>query len=365
MNHYAKRLITTLLALFIVSGTPDFALACDRSEIVLDSLVQENDGTVSIYITQSIGGGVTGVIKGADANTSTFAYAFYGPASLSTNSYTLSLTADRTGTTNTGADVGSPFGSQSTIAYFSPGPPYTCINSSAQCGLAHTDVQKLTFNLTEMPDSVRLLGVEGGGNPTLGCVVDTDMMINFTTLPVVWNSFSAQPMEQEIALEWSTSQEVNTSHYTILRSADGKDFSEIGTVNAEGNSSYLVNYEFMDYSPMEGTAFYQIVQYDLDGKFSKTEVVAISFSAEVAFAWVNTGANPVSGYTQMEFSTPNASTAHFQVFDLSGKQVFQQKMTTRIGNNTQNIDFTSFKGGLYIVRISQQNHRLEKKILKL
>ncbi len=364
MTRTATRLTTTLTLLLLILGSFQFASACDRSSIAMDSLVLEEDGSYSLYIAQHIGGGIIGSVRGADANTTTFAYGFYGSASLVCNSFPSSITADFTGTSNTGSYPGAGLGAQALVIYYSPGAPYTCVSSTAQCGTVHTDTKHLLFSFNEIPDSVRLMGAEGSGNPTFGCR-DSEMFLDLTTLPVVWNGFFARSLDSKVELNWSTAQEVNTDHFTVLRSEDGNTFEEIGTVSAQGISSVQNNYVFSDDSPVEGSAFYQIVQFDQDGRSSSTEVIEIEFSLDVELAWTQFGPNPVVDHARMGFTAPVASTYQIQVFDLKGQIVHQSQLQANAGNNLHDLDLSQAASGMYILRLSNHAGRLDKKILKL
>jgi hypothetical protein len=100
-----------------------------------------------------------------------------------------------------------------------------------------------------MPDSVRVYGVEGGGNPVAGCYPDADMMINFTTLAVEWGTVEGIGLEHSVKLKWSTLSETNTDLFLVERASDNGDFVEIGTVDAAGLSTSLLKYEFVDLAP--------------------------------------------------------------------------------------------------------------------
>lgn len=365
MTSTTTRPTITLTLLLLFLGSFQISKACDRSSIQMDSLVIEEDGSYSIYLTQNIGAGVLGSVRGADGNTSTFAYGFYGSSgTLSCNSFPGSLTADFTGTTNIGTDMNGVLGAQEVIAYISPGAPYACVNSTAQCGTVHTDVKQLFFSFNEMPDSIRLMGAEGNGNPFLGCR-DSDMFIDFSILPVVWNGFYGRSMDLEIELNWATSQEVNTDFFEVLRSEDGFNFDQIGTVSAKGISSAQQNYKFMDQHPMNGSAYYQIVQYDLDGRSTSTEVIEIDFTLNAQLAWTQVGPNPVTDHAGIGFTSPEASSYQLQVFDLKGQLIQQTQIQALAGNNTHDLDLSGAASGMYIIRLSSANDRLDKKILKL
>ncbi|MCK6650293.1 MAG: DUF2341 domain-containing protein, partial [Bacteroidia bacterium] len=97
---------------------------------------------------------------------------------------------------------------------------------------------------------------------------------NVNPLPIELLSFTAQYVGENVKLRWETSSEHNNDYFTIERSADGTNFSDIGTVNGAGNSSVHQNYQFIDHDPYEAITYYRLKQTDFDGAFSRSHIVA-------------------------------------------------------------------------------------------
>jgi len=75
---------------------------------------------------------------------------------------------------------------------------------------------------------------------------------------------SLRGTKQSIENKWSTSNEINVSHYNIQRSVNGKDFVTIGKVKA--NNKNYNEYNFIDENVNEGINYYRIESIDNDGK---------------------------------------------------------------------------------------------------
>jgi len=69
-----------------------------------------------------------------------------------------------------------------------------------------------------------------------------------TILPVDLISFTGLAKTEGNQLNWTVAQEVDFSHYEVLRSTNGKDFAKIGEVYPENKSTEMKNYTFMDAS---------------------------------------------------------------------------------------------------------------------
>ena len=364
MNSKSIQLATKLLATLSLVFAFNFSIACDRTEIQLDSIVFSGSD-YTVYITQNVGAGITGSTRGADNSTFTFAYSFWGAPSMSITAFSPAVTSDFTAATNNGLNVGPFLGSNFTIGYISPGTPFACVSSTAGCGNVHTDIKQVFFTLNEIPDSIRLYGIEGSGNPVAGCFPDGDMLVDFTTLPVVWTNFSGVAENNQVQLNWGTSQETNTDYFSVERSSDAVNFEEIGTVEAAGQASTVSNYNFTDERPIEGSAFYRITQYDLDGSFASTEVIQVVTNLDLELAWTHIGPNPVVDATQVGFTVTQDQNMTLQVFDLKGQVVYQDQVQALRGSNAHTLDLNAIASGMYVVRLSSPAGKLDKKIIKL
>ena len=100
------------------------------------------------------------------------------------------------------------------------------------------------------------------------------------TLPVTWQSFTAKKQPNSIELNWSTASEQNTKDFEVQYSTNTQDWSALGAVAAAGNSSTIQQYRHIHNNPLKGNAYnyYRILQRDLDGKFSYSKIVSITFN---------------------------------------------------------------------------------------
>ncbi len=72
-------------------------------------------------------------------------------------------------------------------------------------------------------------------------------------LPVELLSFSATEKNGKSELKWTTATEINNRGFAVERSADGKDWKEIGFVsskNSKGNSNEMLQYTYLDNNPL-------------------------------------------------------------------------------------------------------------------
>lgn len=354
----------TLLAFVSLMFSFQGSNACDRTEINLDSLVF--DGTnYTIYLEICGGGGIIGSTRGADNWTGTFAIPVYGNASMTMIGYgPLSVTSDTTNCTNSSTPFTGSFGANFGIAYISSGCFYTCVSSTALCGRPHADCSQFNLTVSEIPDSIRVLGFEGTGNPVAGCYPNPDMLIDFTIMPVVWSHAYATIVEEHIEIQWGTHQEINNNFFQVMRANPIGGWTEIGRVQAKGQSEELKTYSFNDNSPFQGSNLYKIVQVDLDGQRSESEVVSVDFNTETSLEWKYCTPSPTRDQLSIAFLSGIEGPVHLQLINSSGAKVWDKSIAALSGSNELEVDMHSLPSGMYFIRLKGPQRTLYKKIIK-
>ena len=169
-------------------------------------------------------------------------------------------------------------------------------------------------------------------------------------LPVTLKSFTAKPTpDNKVSLGWVTSTESVNKGFRIERQAgnvNGK-FEQIGFVASkakDGNSQNTLTYNFTDAAPKVGTAsFYRLVQEDLDGKLTYTEVRVVKLNGQsVSMVFPN----PSNG--AVNISRPaDGKKMNIQVIDQSGRIISQVSNITD-ANYRMNIS----QSGIYSIKMT-------------
>jgi len=100
------------------------------------------------------------------------------------------------------------------------------------------------------------------------------------TLPIELISFTGKYINNEILLEWSTLSEINNDYFSIEHSTNGYNFSEIGIVLGNGNSSIQNDYSFIHNNYKNTHNYYRLKQIDYDGSFTYSEIIAVNANDE-------------------------------------------------------------------------------------
>ena len=353
MNHFSflSFFLTVLLSFLWMSPR---AVACDNSSLELLGIT-DNGTSYDITVRLCIGGGVLGGVSGADDATGTFAFAFYAPG-LVINSFPASLTSDTTGCVQPATTFTGSFGADMGVAYINTGGcSYTCVSSTAVCGQPHSDCEILVFNTNILPDSIRLLGAEGNGNPIAGCYPNADMLLNFSALlPIEWEYLHAGQKTNQIQLDWGIIADNRISSFRIERKAPGSSWIRSGQVEAkEGQTAFSWQEE-----AAAGQWQYRVFALTEAGDMYVSPVAELSVDKIFSLALAP---NPA----KEEIFLPGTWTPgdHISIFNSHGQEV----MSMDISSFSDHINLQTGKlpQGIYSVTANQSGIRKEAKMMIL
>lgn len=184
-------------------------------------------------------------------------------------------------------------------------------------------------------------------------------------LPVQLVNFSLLNINKEVTLLWNTASENNSQYFSVQRSRDGINFSEIGVVQATGSSSDSKNYHFVDTKPVFGKNFYRLEQFDNDGK----SIVSKVLISEVKSDKINISSitpNPANDRLEVLLFSPVETNAIIQVVDMTGKILIQQSIELFENINTaKSIDISSLSSGIYHINVSSNSQFVAERFVKL
>lgn len=198
------------------------------------------------------------------------------------------------------------------------------------------------------------------------CVTTTQTITICGALPVELLSFDAAYNGQgQVLLNWSTATETNNRNFTIERTTDGQQYEEIGRVNSKainGNSISQLNYAFTDEHPfMGGTAYYRLVQRDLNGSSETSGLVAVTIN-EGNYGFF-ARPNPAHDNASVGFYAHAPGNAVLTVYDYTGKIAGQYSFAAVEGSNTISLDLSSFPAGLYFIQLDKDEEHFSGRLI--
>ncbi len=175
------------------------------------------------------------------------------------------------------------------------------------------------------------------------------------TLPVALTKFTAVKKNEGALIQWTTVTELNNDRFELERSTDGKVFSVITSIKGNGTSVATNNYSYTDKIPNQGVNYYKLVQYDLDGKKSSSEIVALTFSFNNQgqdFAIV-LYPNPAQDKIFVTLKAEENQNVKVAIYNLQGQQVRQLSFAD--GELIQS-DIQDLKTGVYVLRVQDASN---------
>lgn len=179
---------------------------------------------------------------------------------------------------------------------------------------------------------------------------------DFVVLPVTLSSFRVKKLANDVQLNWSTSQEINSDHFVIERSSDGYGWNSIAAVAASGNSSTERNYEAFDNNPANGINYYRLRQVDRDGSARYSEVKNVSFSRPFV---ITVTPNPATSFINVSIINGNSGIYSIELTDINGRKLLNEKT----GSSTIQLNSSRLASGLYFIKVFNGTDTIVEKVL--
>ncbi len=99
-----------------------------------------------------------------------------------------------------------------------------------------------------------------------------------SAMPVELIKFEGKNKHTHNLISWSTASEINNSHFTLERTTDGFNYTEVIRINGVGTSSSINNYTYSDFDFEKKQNYYRLSQTDYDGESETFEAISIDNS---------------------------------------------------------------------------------------
>lgn len=198
---------------------------------------------------------------------------------------------------------------------------------------------------------------DGGGSGNIYSNYTNCTPTNLDVLPVTLLSFEAFAMTDHVSVRWATGKEVDNSHFTLYRSADAMNWTEVAMVAGKDMSTEIIEYEFMDRSPIAGRSYYKLKQTDFNGEFEIFELISVMF--DPAHIALKLYPNPSSDYISVNCSE---SVACLSLISSQGL-VYRIDRESSMGMSTR-FDIRHLPKGVYRVLIHGEKTMFKEKLIK-
>ncbi len=187
--------------------------------------------------------------------------------------------------------------------------------------------------------------------------------VRFTScdpLPVNMLSFTGNLIHSTVVLHWATASEINNQKFVIERTSDYLNWQAIGEVAGVGNSTFVNQYSFRDFAPLDGVSYYRLRQVDFDGAFAYSRVVVIETGEEQRPFSINISPNPFDGDLTIT-SNLIGENMDISIYDVLGRVLYH------VNHQSENgiVNFQpELPSGTYIITVQTETLVAQQKIIK-
>lgn len=180
-------------------------------------------------------------------------------------------------------------------------------------------------------------------------------------LPLVWGSLNLQCIAGQAKLSWKTLQEQNTALFIIRRSSNGGTWTNIGSLQAAGNSQSTLSYSFTDPQSLSGaTYYYQVIQQDLDGSQTFSPVLAGECAQPER---IKVYPIPTQHNCWVSIQSERSHTLAMHLYNAQGALLKQQTVDVLAGNNVYELSLANYPRGVYSLVLTWNNGKV--KVIKV
>ncbi len=168
-------------------------------------------------------------------------------------------------------------------------------------------------------------------------------------LPVQLVTFSATclPSKRTALLTWTTSAEVNNSHFIVEKSNDLVSWLPIARITGSGNSNQPVSYSLID-SAASGNWYYRLSQVDFNGAVMVFDE-AITFVTCLTDTEFNLFPNPNTGAFTITYPQFLDKTLHCTIYDVLGRTIHARTGGLSGSEGSEAFDISLSSGTYYAV----------------
>ncbi|MCC6287796.1 MAG: T9SS type A sorting domain-containing protein [Chitinophagaceae bacterium] len=154
-------------------------------------------------------------------------------------------------------------------------------------------------------------------------------------------------------IQWQTTDEVNTSSFSIEHSNNGREFTSVGNV-AAANMPGVHKYQFTHAGISEGDHYYRLKMADIDGSYTYSVIKLVKVSAGIS---LQAYPNPARQFVTVRGLQGDGT---LELISIDGKTVYR---TTTVNTSTT-INLNNITNGTYIIRYIYRGQVEQLKIIK-
>ena len=166
-------------------------------------------------------------------------------------------------------------------------------------------------------------------------------------LPIKLLSFTATKENSSVEMSWTVSENETGDFFVVEKSTDGKNFSDVATVETNGMKG-TSEYAYTG-NASATTTYYRLKIVNRDNSVSYSKVVIVKGEDEQAEIKVLN--NPATSNLNITYKANNQVNTTLKVYSISGAQVYQTKLNASAGTNNISVPVQQLQSGSYVLVI--------------
>jgi hypothetical protein len=168
-------------------------------------------------------------------------------------------------------------------------------------------------------------------------------------LPIKLVYLKAEPINNKfIKVSWQTSLEIDNKGFEVMRSEDAVNFTKIGWIDGNGNSTSLLSYYYDDMDVIANkTYYYRLNQIDFSGTSELTNIVSARINAGDALTVSEFIPNPTIGGTKLIVNSPLNTSLKVKFYSQLGQELFTQEFDLQAGSNDVDFNLSQLANATY------------------
>lgn len=237
------------------------------------------------------------------------------------------------------------------------GGTFVDCNDAGAGSMSGNPMGNITLTTNGNPGEVYIVIVDTEGTEQF--TISSTSILLYTKLI----SFTGYKDDENNVLEWVVEKEEDVDHYLLERSVDAVSFSQINQSPALLNGSPSVNYNYIDLLPGTGTLYYRLKTVNIDGSFEYSNTVVLSRDLD-NLGTLAVFPNPTQGSFYVEFESDKKTVIDYKIQDIIGQTVRKGSANVEIGMNKLELNIEEFPAASYLLSLTMNNQRVQRKLIK-
>lgn len=185
------------------------------------------------------------------------------------------------------------------------------------------------------------------------------LVFNSTVTPITLGAFTGAVKEGAAMLNWSTKTESNANAFEVQRSANGGEWSTIGSVRAANNINGA-QYAYTDNTKLSAAVYYRLRMVDNDGSYKYSNVIRLTTKTR---GGIKVLGNPAQGKVALNIVNSSAVKYNLELLSMDGRRVSAMSYNHAGGVSSVDLPLKGAQRGVYILKASSETGTETQQVL--